>query len=62
MNHEWLTKKQAAEYLQVSVFTVHNWLKAGVLHGSQMVPRGAVRISAVSVEKLLERSKQNLQS
>jgi predicted site-specific integrase-resolvase len=53
----WLTRKQAAQELQVTTATIDTWLKAGHLSGSQIVPNGTVRISAASVERMLIRSK-----
>ncbi len=54
--HEWLTVKQAAEYLQVHPNTIHTYLKNGILSASQLVPGGRLRISFLSIEKLLEKT------
>jgi len=62
MTKDWITLQQAAEELQVHTDTIKNWVKKGLLTSSQMVPRGAIRISTVSIEKMLERSKQKVQS
>ena len=51
---DWLTRRQAAEYLQVTTRTIDNYIRAGLLRSAQLVPGGAVRISASSVEKMLE--------
>jgi excisionase family DNA binding protein len=59
MNHAWITKKQAAEELQVNERTIARWIKAGLLQSAQMVPNGTVRISAASIEKMLERKTRN---
>lgn len=56
-SHEWMTLQQAAEYMQVSTRTVHRWIKAGRLRIAQVVPGGLVRVSAVSIEKMLEKSR-----
>lgn len=58
MDHDYLTIKQAAAYLQVDPRTIHRYIKAGLLSASQLVPGGAVRISANSIEKLLLRTKR----
>lgn len=58
LDRDWLSIDQTAEYFQVAKGTIRNWIKAGVLEASQLVPRGAVRISAASVEKQLERSRK----
>ena len=55
---EWLTVRQAAEYLQVHPNTIHTYVKSGVLSASQLVPRGRLRISFLSIEKLLEKTTQ----
>lgn len=57
MEHEWLTLRQAAERVQVSPRTVHRWIKAGLVRIAQPVPGGILRISMVSLEKMLERGK-----
>ena len=61
LDRDWMTRKQAAEYLQVTAATVDRYLKSGVLQGSQLVPNGTVRISAVSIEKMLEKSRQKIE-
>ena len=52
--HEWLTVRQAAKYLQVHPVTIRNYVNAGVLSASQLVPGGRLRISFLSIERLLE--------
>jgi excisionase family DNA binding protein len=52
--HEWVTARQAADYLQVHPNTIRNYVNAGVLSASQLVPGGRLRISFLSIEKLLE--------
>lgn len=54
--HEWLTVKQAAEYLQVHPNTIHAYLKNGILSASQLVAGGRLRIAFLSIEKLLEKT------
>lgn len=54
---DWLTRKQAAEELQVTTATIDSWIDKDLLKASQIVPNGTVRISAVSVDRMLERSK-----
>lgn len=56
--HEWLTVRQAAAYLQVHRNTIHTYVKQGILSGSQLVPNGRLRISFLSIEKLLEKTSQ----
>ena len=56
LNRDYLTIKQAADYLQCSPWTIRQHIKAGRLEGLQLVPRGSVRIPASSIEKLLERA------
>lgn len=58
VDRDWLTVSQTAEYIQCSRITVHRYLASGLLKGSQLVPMGVIRISAISIEKLLERSKK----
>jgi excisionase family DNA binding protein len=52
--HEWLTVRQAANYLQFHPATIRSYVNAGVLTASQLVPGGKLRISFLSIEKLLE--------
>jgi excisionase family DNA binding protein len=49
----WLTPKQAADFLQVTPMTVYRYIKNGTLEASQLVPRGTLRISEASLEKLM---------
>lgn len=50
---DWFTRKQAAEYLQVTEKTIDNYIRKGLLRSAQPVPGGAVRISASSIEKMM---------
>lgn len=54
LTNDWLTKQEAAQYLRVTVQTIDRWRKQGLLEARQVVKGGNVRISASSVEKLLE--------
>jgi len=54
ITHEWVTVRQAAQYLQVHPTTIRNYVNAGVLSASQLVANGRLRISFLSIEKLLE--------
>ena len=56
LDRDWLSVAQTAEYLQVSTRTVHRYLDSGRLLASQLVPKGTIRISAISIEKMLEKS------
>lgn len=56
--HEWLTVRQAAKYLQVHPATIRNYINTGVLSASQLVHGGRLRISFLSIEKLLEKTSQ----
>ena len=56
--HEWLTVRQAAKYLQVHPNTIRTYVKSGTLTASQLVPGGKLRISFLSIEKLLEKTSQ----
>lgn len=53
LDRDWVTVEQSASYLQCCTATIHRLIKAGKLQGSQLVPRGKWRISASSIEKLL---------
>jgi excisionase family DNA binding protein len=55
LDRDWLTVKQAADYLQVGTLVIRQYVKRGILEGSQLVPKGKVRISAISVEKALQK-------
>lgn len=52
ITHEWLTVKQAAEYLQVSTATIQRWIRTGTLDASQI--GGTYRIAAATIERKLE--------
>lgn len=56
---DWWTRQQAADYLQVGLETIDRWIKAGILDARKIGPakQSTVRISAISIEKMLEKSK-----
>jgi excisionase family DNA binding protein len=55
LDRDFLTVAEAAEYLRCSSWTVRELIKRGILEASRLVPRGKVRISAVSIEKALQK-------
>lgn len=59
LDRDWLSVQQTAAYLGCSTGTVRNYIRAGALSCSQLVRRGKVRISAVSIERVLEKSRRN---
>lgn len=58
LDRDWLTVRQAADYLQCGTGTIHRLIAEGMVTASQLVPKGRVRISSVSIEKLLEKKRQ----
>lgn len=55
--HDWITRQQAAGKLQVTPATVDTYIKKGLLKATKVGSKARtspVRISATSVEKLLE--------
>ena len=54
IEHEWLSVRQAAKYLQLHPNTIRSYVSAGILAASQLVPGGILRTSFISIEKLLE--------
>lgn len=54
---DWVTPQEAADYLGVSKQTVRAWCKGGRLVSSKLGYR-TLRISAASIEKMLEAAKQ----
>lgn len=54
LDRDWMSVAQTAAYLQVSTRTVHRYLDSGLLSASQLVLNGTIRISAISIEKMLE--------
>jgi excisionase family DNA binding protein len=52
--HDWMTRNEAADYLRVTTRTIDRYVAQRRIEASQLVPGGAVRISASSVERLLE--------
>ncbi|MGB8261926.1 MAG: helix-turn-helix domain-containing protein [Terracidiphilus sp.] len=57
LDRDWFTVQQAAAYLQLSTRTIARYIDRGTLSASQLVPGGAVRISTISIEKLMEKTK-----
>ena len=53
---EWNTIAETAAYLRVHPDTIRNRIKDRILPYSQPVPGGAIRISAVSIEKMMEKN------
>ncbi len=51
---EWVTPKDAAAYLGISVKTVRGWCVSGRLISRKLGYR-TIRIATVSIEKMLER-------
>lgn len=56
LDRDWFTVRQAAEYLQVSTRTIFRYIDRGTLAASQLVTNGSVRVSTISIEKLLEKN------
>ena len=54
LDRDWISVAQTAAYLQVSTRTVHRYLDSNLLSASQLVPGGTIRISATSIEKMLD--------
>jgi excisionase family DNA binding protein len=57
LDRDWFSVAQTAAYLQVSTRTVHRYLDSGVLSASQLVTGGTVRVSVISIEKMLEKTR-----
>lgn len=55
LEHEWLTVAECAEYLRLSTWSIHRYIRRGVLGASQMIPGGPIRIRRKSVEDALHR-------
>lgn len=52
----WVSPKQAAPALQVSVKTLYRWIREGVITARQpRGPRGRLRIPTREIERLQER-------
>jgi excisionase family DNA binding protein len=58
LDRDYLTVAQTAAYLQCCTRTVHRYIDTGLLSFSQLVPGGTVRISATSIEKMMESTKR----
>lgn len=56
LDRDFFTVGQAAAYLQLSTRTIARYIDRGTLSASQLVPGGTIRISAISIEKMLERN------
>ncbi|MBL7811409.1 MAG: helix-turn-helix domain-containing protein [Bacteroidetes bacterium] len=51
-NQEWLTRKQTAARLQVSLVTLHSWTKTGIVKGYRI--SGRIRYKSHEVESALQ--------
>lgn len=51
-DRDWITRKQAAEYLQVSTRTIDNWVKSGKLP-IRRISESTIRISMTEIDRLL---------
>jgi len=49
--HDWLTIKQAAEYIQVDPMTIWRWIKKGKLEATKTT--AGYRISAEEIKRLM---------
>ncbi len=56
LTSDWVSQDEAAAYLGVTKQTIRNWVKQGRLTKSVLGYR-TVRISAASIERMMERSK-----
>lgn len=56
LDRDWLTVGQAADYLQCCPMTIYRMIQEGKIQGMQITPRGKWRVSASSIEKLLNRN------
>ena len=54
ITHDWLTRHQAAAYLQVTPQTIDHYIKKKIIVGCKIGRR--VRISASSIEKAFEKA------
>ena len=52
VDNEWLTLKQAAEFVGVTPRTVQNWIKNGKVRGYQVV--GRIRVKRSDVDALYQ--------
>jgi len=59
LDKDWMTVREAAAYLSVCAQTVRRLVILGKLHGTKMGsgPNCVIRISAASIEKMLEKGK-----
>lgn len=57
LDRDYLTVKQAAEYLQYNQDTIRRYVRQGILESSRIVAGGKIRISAASIEKLLQKAR-----
>jgi predicted site-specific integrase-resolvase len=55
LDRDWLSAKDACAYLEISWPTLKRYIALGKLQASQIVPKGNIRISASSIEKMLNR-------
>jgi excisionase family DNA binding protein len=57
---EWLTRKEAADLLRVSVRTLDTYIKDGRIVSHKLSPtsKGPVRVSASSIHQLLPPAKE----
>jgi excisionase family DNA binding protein len=55
LKKDWLSSQEACSYLGISFPTLKKYIADGNLQASQIVERGKIRVSASSIEKLLNR-------
>lgn len=62
LDRDFLTVRQSAAYLQISVATIHRLIRDGILSGSKLgpAPNSPIRISSASIEKMLERNSHSV--
>lgn len=60
---EWLTAKQAAEYLQVNRQTLYRWIAENKIEVTRLFGKsGRIRIRRQSLERLLGKDSENVDS
>jgi len=55
LEREWVTMRECCAYVRRSRWSIHRYIRRGVLRASQIVPGGHVLINRRSIEDMLNR-------
>jgi Helix-turn-helix domain len=62
LDREWVTVREACEYMRKSRWTIRDYINRGLLRAGQAVPCGAILISRRSIEELMSHPANKLKA